>query len=101
MTLTERRQRIVALYQSGLEMEEVAAEVGTSRNAVYALLRREGVRLRLRSKRRSAGDAALTPEMLATRRDREPCQWCGVRADVGCAHPRRAPTTSMFARAWG
>jgi hypothetical protein len=30
------------------------------------------------------------PEQLRVNRD--PCGWCGVRADIGCSHPRAAPT---------
>ena len=43
-----RRQRVIALYQTGLSMRDVAREVGVTFQAVHSMLVRAGVYRRSR-----------------------------------------------------
>lgn len=43
-----RRQAVAAMYQSGLSIRAIAAQIGTTYQAVHSLLQRTGVTLRPR-----------------------------------------------------
>lgn len=80
------------LYEEkGLTPAEIASRLNITNPAAYNALRRAGAKLG--TKRFSQAGAEGRTKAFAvvpTPVERDPCTYCGVRADVGCKHNRRA-----------
>jgi hypothetical protein len=88
------------LFASGMTCAEIANSLGVERPAIRKRLIKAGVwkpnkvnaARGMKGALKQAGRPKLppAPPVEAMMADREPCSWCGVRADYGCRHQRIA-----------
>lgn len=81
-------QQMIAYYDGGLSVAEIAARVDMARNAVRKSLQYHG-------RARPESDEPRIDLRSIPRVDRNPCPRCGVRGDVGCRHQAAAGTYTM------
>lgn len=101
MTLAVSPADIAAEWRRGAKAPELARKYGCSEPTIYRVLRRAGCGDLIRAHRpqsprqkRAPNSAAMSREPIGAadqpRVERDPCTYCGVRADVGCQHNRSA-----------
>jgi hypothetical protein len=85
MSLTKAEQ-IAALFLGGMEdASAIAEEVGVLRPYVLYCLSLAGLRAKQNVALRWLPEKDLPPRV-----HRDPCTYCGTRADIGCQHNRWA-----------
>lgn len=97
-------ERTAALYREGLKINQIAERMGVGPKCVSRRLRKFGLtgarmqdhetRSINRHRSHTVGKSLQIPQSVldAPRIDREPCTFCGTRADVGCRHKGLART---------
>ena len=86
MTRTERIARndaVAEMFKNGHDMDAVASHFDMSQDAVLKALVNRGV---IKSPTLNQNQARFEQAMQLVVPSRDPCQRCGVRADVGCKH---------------
>lgn len=101
MTLPVSPADLAADRRNGMKSREIARKYDCSLVTVYRLLRQGGFEHLIRVHRppvarikRVPNSAAMSREPIGAsdmpRVSRDPCTYCGVRADFGCQHNRSA-----------
>lgn len=82
------------MFKRGADVGEIACRFSVQNPAVWKALRRIGLLPPYEKRPNGTGPSSVKlrkPKVVTApppRVDRDPCTYCGVRADVGCRHQR-------------